>query len=156
GLFAALPLMACTTMPSPDPSPPVIGWVAPYAMDASMRALEATPGAAAGLTRMGLQFWNPGADGTPGGLAATDKTGQPVPPADVRRFRDWARQRGIAVLLTVYNNSSVTERWDWTLARNAFLLHRADFVRGLVDEMDRYQLDGIDIDLEGEGDLDAD
>jgi hypothetical protein len=155
-LAAALPLVACGTPPPADRAPPVIGWVAPYAMEPTMRALVATPAAASGLTRIGLQFWNPGADGTSVVLAAVDPTGKPVTPDDVKRFRDWARQRGIAVLLTVYNNSSVTRTWDWTLARNAFVLHRDAFVRALVDEMDNYQLDGIDIDLEGEGDMDAD
>ena len=133
-------------------SPPVIGWVPPYALEASMKGLESTPGVGASLTRMGLQFWNPSADGKSVVFAPVDKTGKPVMAADVIRFRDWARQRHIAVLLTVYNNSQVMNRWDWALARNAFVNQRAEFTKALLAEMDKYQLDGIDIDLEGEGD----
>ncbi|HEX6703631.1 MAG TPA: glycosyl hydrolase family 18 protein [Albitalea sp.] len=137
-------------------APPVIGWVPPYALAESMQGLEATPGVGAGLTRIGLQFWNPSADGRRVVFAPIDKTGQPVTPADVARFRDWARKRGIPVLLTVYNNSQVLGRWDWALARNAFINERAAFTAALVAEMDRHGLDGIDVDLEGEGDLEVD
>jgi hypothetical protein len=137
-------------------APPVIGWVPPYALDAAMRGLESTPGVAQGLTRIGLQFWNPSADGRGVVFAPLDKTGQPTTPVDVARFRDWAHQRHIPVMLTVYNNSQVIGAWDWALARHAFADQRAEFVRALVAEMDRYQLDGIDIDLEGEGDRSAD
>ena len=137
-------------------SPPVIGWVPPYALEASMKGLEATPGVGAGLTRVGLQFWNPSVDGKGLVFAPIDKSGKPVTAADVIRFRDWARQRHIAVLLTVYNNSQVLAKWDWTLARNAFVNQHAEFTKALLAEMDKYQLDGIDVDLEGEGDRSAD
>ena len=137
-------------------SPQVIGWVPPYALDASMRGLESTSGVGKGLTRIGLQFWNPSVDGKSVVFAPIDKTGKPVTASDVARFRDWARQRGIPVLLTVYNNSQTMEKWDWARARNAFASQRAEFSAALVAEMDKYQLDGIDIDLEGEGDLSID
>ena len=137
-------------------SPPVIGWVPPYALVASMRGLDSTPGVGAGLTRIGLQFWNPSIDGKSVVFAPVDKSGKPVTAADVIRFRDWARSRHIPVLLTVYNNSQVLGKWDWPLARNAFVNQRAEFTKALVAEMDRYQLDGIDIDLEGEGDQSVD
>jgi hypothetical protein len=138
------------------PGPQVIGWVPPYAMEESMRALEANPAVGSALTRLGLQLWNPSGDGRGLVFAPVDASGRQVTPADVSRFRDWARARGIQVLLTVYNNSQVLGRWDWALARGAFADHRAEFIRALVAEMDKYQLDGIDLDLEGEGDLDAD
>ena len=136
--------------------PQVIGWVPPYAMEESMRALQANPAVGKSLTRMGLQLWNPSVDGRGLVFAPVDASGKQVTAADVVRFRDWARARGIRVLLTVYNNSQVLGRWDWALARGAFVDHRAEFIRALVAEMDRYRLDGIDLDLEGEGDLDAD
>src|SRR3954447_21670345 len=126
-LLGAMAISGCTTPPPADPRPPVIGWVAPYAMDASMQALDATPPAANGVTRIGLQFWNPGADGTSVVYAPVDTTGKLVTDADVQRFRDWARPHGTAVLLTVYNNSAVTNRWDWPLARKAFVNHRSEF-----------------------------
>lgn len=153
---AGLVLAASGAAASAQATPPVIGWVPPYAMTESMHALEATPGVGAALTRMGLQFWNPSADGKRVVFAPVDKSGRPVSPADVQRFRDWARRRDIPVLLTVYNNSQVIGHWDWALARNAFVNQRAAFTRALVAEMETYRLDGIDLDLEGEGDQTAD
>jgi hypothetical protein len=144
------------TLAHAAPRPQVIGWVPPYALEASMRGLESSPAVGAALTRIGLQLWNPSVDGRGLVFAPIDATGQQVTGADVARFRDWARARGIRVLLTVYNNSQVLGRWDWALARNAFADHRAEFIQALVSEMDAYQLDGIDLDLEGEGELDAD
>lgn len=138
------------------PGPQVIGWVPPYALEASMRGLESNPAVGATLTRIGLQLWNPSADGKGLVFAPVDATGRQVTGADVIRFRDWARARGIEVLLTVYNNSQVIGKWDWALARGAFVGHRAAFIQALVAEMDKYGLDGIDLDLEGEGDFDAD
>ena len=137
-------------------APQVVGWVPPYALDASMKGLESSPAVGATLTRIGLQFWNPTRDGKGLVFAPVDATGKPVTPADVIRFRDWARARKIPVLLTVYNNSQVLGKWDWALARGAFAEHPAEFSAALLAEMERYELDGIDLDLEGEGDLDAD
>jgi hypothetical protein len=155
-VLAAAALALFTAAPAFAQQPQVIGWVPPYGMDAAMRGLESTPGVAKGLTRIALQFWNPSVDGKGLVFAPVDKTGAPVTATDVARFRDWAKQRRIPVLLTVYNNSQVLSKWDWSLARNAFVEHRAEFVRALVAEMDKHQLDGIDIDLEGEGDQGAD
>ncbi len=138
------------------PGPQVIGWVPPYALEASMRGLESSPAVGATLTRIGLQLWNPSVDGRGLVFAPIDATGQQVKGADVVRFRDWARTRSIQVLLTVYNNSQVLGKWDWALARGAFADHRAEFIQALVAEMDKFQLDGIDLDLEGEGDHSTD
>lgn len=149
-------LAACAHQPAPAAKVQVIGWVPAYGMEPSMRALRASPGVGTALTRIGLQFWNPSADGRGVVFAPIDKTGQPVTPADVIRFRDWARAHDIQVLLTVYNNSQVIGHWDWPLARKAFVEQPAAFTQALIDEMDKYRLDGIDLDLEGEGDFDAD
>ena len=141
---------------STQAAPPVIGWVPAYALDASMRGLESNPAIGGSLTRIGLQFWNPTPDGKGVVFAPVDASGKPVTSADVARFRDWARQRRIPVLLTVYNNSQVLGHWDWPLARGAFAEQPAAFSAALLAEMERHGLDGIDLDLEGEGDFDAD
>lgn len=137
-------------------APQVVGWVPPYGMDKAMQGLASTPGVGSGLTRLGLQFWNPSREGTGVVFAPVDASGKPVTAADVIRFRDWARARRIPVLLTVYNNSQVLGKWDWALARNAFALNREAFTNALVAEMEKFGLDGIDLDLEGEGELSAD
>ena len=56
----------------------------------------------------------------------------------------------------MYNNSQNLEKWDWDLAKRAFDTNRTAFIHALVAEMEKFQLDGIDLDLEGEGDFDAD
>jgi len=43
--------------------PQVMGWVPAYGIDASVKALTATPAIGQAMTRIGLQFWNPSADG---------------------------------------------------------------------------------------------
>ena len=160
--FCALALMnmvCAQALSAPDPaapSPQVMGWVPPYALEASAFGIHANPKIGQTLTRIGLQFWNPSPDGTGLAFAPTDKNGPLVSEASVLRFRDWARARNIKVLLTVYNNSRNTDKWDWDLARRAFAANRTVFIQALIAEMDKYQLDGIDLDLEGEGDFDAD
>jgi hypothetical protein len=154
-IAAAIIAMVVGT-PAALAAPPVIGWVPPYAIEKSMQGMQSTPGVGAGLTRLGLQFWNPTRDGKGVVFAPVDKSGAQVTDADVIRFRDWARARKIPVLLTVYNNSQVIGHWDWGLARNAFINHRAAFTQALLAEMDRHGLDGIDLDLEGEGSFEID
>lgn len=134
----------------------VMGWVPTYGLVESMNAMESHSKVADGLTRIGLQFWNPSADGRSLVFAPRNKQGDLVTAGDVFRFRDWAKSRRIKVLLTVYNNSQVSEKWDWTLAKRAFDTNRVDFSAALIKEMNKYELDGIDLDLEGEGDYDND
>ncbi len=136
--------------------PQVMTWVPAYGLAESMAAVESNSMIGAGLTRLGLQLWNPSPDGRSIVLAPTNKDGKQVLPDDVVRFRDWAKAHNIKVLLTIYNNSQVSAHWDWALARKAFADNRVAFSAALIKEMDKYALDGIDLDLEGEGDHDVD
>lgn len=150
-------LFCCAVFAEPGKHlPQVMGWVPAYGMQTSMAALESTPAIAQGLTRLGLQFWNPSSSGDGVVFAAVDQSGQKVDAAEVLRFRNWARRHQIKVFLTVYNNSQVGGQWDWALARRAFAEHPASFADALVREMTAYQLDGIDLDLEGEGEHEVD
>ncbi len=121
-----------------------------------MKAIESNPAIGANLTRLGLQLWNPSADGRGLVFAPKSAAGDLVTPADVIRFRDWARARKIKVLLTVYNNSQVLGTWDWGLAKRAFADHPQALSQALLAELKRFDLDGIDLDLEGEGNFEAD
>lgn len=138
------------------PSVQVIGWVPAYGVDASLQAMNSNPDIAKGLTRIGLQLWNPSKDGKSVVFAPVDEHGKLVSETQVRALVAWAKQRGIQVVLTVYNNSQVLKKWDWELARNAFAKQPRAFSRALIKEMQKYDLDGIDLDLEGEGALDQD
>ena len=136
--------------------PQVMGWVPAYGIAASMKALSATPAIGQAMTRIGLQFWNPSVDGTGLVFAPVDATGKPVTAANVQQLTRWARRNGVQPLLTVYNNSQVINRWDWALARRAFVDHPDEFTAALVAAVDKWELDGVDLDLEGEGDFSAD
>lgn len=153
---ALLAAGAAGAQPIGDPGPQVMGWVPAYGIEPARRALATTPGAGRGLTRIGLQFWNPSNDGRSVVFAPQDTTGKPVTPTQVREVVAWARAHGVQPLLTVYNNSQVINRWDWPLARRAFVDHPDDFAAALLAIVDTYGLAGVDLDLEGEGDHDAD
>lgn len=138
------------------PGPTVMGWVPTYGVAQSIAALNADPAIGRGLTRIGLQFWNPSPDGRGLVLAPVGADGTPVSPTVIAQLRDWAHARDIKVLLTVYNNSETTKVWNWKLARKAFTNHRTDFVESLAAEVQKYGLDGVDVDLEGDGFFDGD
>lgn len=131
----------------------IVAWVPPYRLAESRKALTHAPGGVTAdrwLSRLGLQFWIPDGEGK---VRYADR-GEPITDADVAVFRNWARKGGVEVLLTVYNHDG--KAWDWARAKRAFRDKRDAFIASLVAEMERHQLDGIDLDLEGEGHLEAD
>ncbi|WP_165864046.1 glycosyl hydrolase family 18 protein [Capsulimonas corticalis] len=130
---------------------PVAIWVPPYAIPASKAALTSSfgdTGPQNAITHLDLQFWTPTVQG---GVAYAQDPG--VNDAAVTDLRDWGHAHGIRVMMCVYNGAV---KWDWPLARAAFTDHEKDFVKNLVNEMDRLDLDGVDIDLEGPGETDKD
>ena len=133
----------------------IMTWVPPYAIEECQAVVEADFGecdAEDALTRVGLQFWIPNSDGTIS-YQNLGPWGNPND-ADVTWWRDWCAANDIECLLTIYNNDGST--WNWDLATSAFADNRATFVATLIAELDRLNLDGIDLDLEGIGDLNAD
>lgn len=131
---------------------PVMTWVPPYAVTKARTRLTPTEGApdpAQSLSHVALQFWVPQRDGNVKLVASFDK----ISDETVNDWRDWCHARGLRAILCVYNGE---EKWDWGLARDAFVTHRDDFVQAMLAELDRTGLDGIDIDLEGDGSFDGD
>ena len=61
------------------------------------------------------------------------------------------RTHNVRLLLCVYNGYK--DGWNWELAKNAFVTHRKQFIAALVSETVRLQLDGVDIDFEGKGNV---
>jgi len=123
-----------------------MSWVPPYGIDTSKIVLQGEFGdfsPSNGLTRLGLQFWIPTATG---GVLKTAEYGN-IPDSEITWFKNWGSLNGTEVLLCVYNN--VSGSWDWDLAVSAFDDSRSAFVSNLVATMNTYNLDGIDIDLEG-------
>ncbi len=131
-------------------------WVAPYAVVGSKARLNESFGGIGmkdGLSDLALQFWQPLPDGS--GVERVQR-GDDTSDAVVAELRDWGHAHGVRVLLCVYNFNVKTESWDWPWARSAFATHPTEFASSLVSEMQRLGLDGIDLDLEGNGSLDAD
>jgi hypothetical protein len=126
---------------------PNIAWVPSYSIGNCKTCLQKDFGGVGmkdGLTYLALQFYYPT---NSGGLTKS------VSDADVSWFRDWCRNNNVKVLLCVFN---ATGNWDWNLAKNAFANNKTAFVNALVAEVNRMNLDGVDIDLEGPGSYDGD
>jgi hypothetical protein len=102
---------------------------------------------------LALQYREPTADGS--GVQRAQR-GDYTSDAAVAEQRAWGRAHGVRVLLCVYNYNPKTESWDWPWARSGFADHPQEFASSLVAEMERLELDGIDLDLEGNGSLDGD
>lgn len=127
----------------------IVTWVSPYYINDSKIVLEASFGGIpvkSTISRLGLQFWNISSEGSVSLLHSTD--------ADVQWFADWGKQNNIKILLTVVNDGSVENGYpgfDWTLVRDACYGTRGDtLIANLLAEVDKYDLAGIDLDLEGE------
>lgn len=128
---------------------PVMTWVPAYARAKSLERLNEQYGSAGmsnALTHLALQFWEP----TTNGAVRIRAKYSPISDEDIFIFRDWAHARGIRVMLCVFNGM------DWPLARMAFADHGSEFAAALASEVSRLGLDGIDLDLEGEGKFDTD
>ena len=131
---------------------PVMTWIPPYAADKCKARLSESfdgVGMKDALTHLGLQFWVPTRDG---GIARAGRTNE-TSDAVIAELRDWGRSNGVRVLLCVYNH---VKSWDWSLASAAFAENPDKFIDALLGEMNRLQLDGVDVDLEGNGSFDAD
>lgn len=133
----------------------VMTWVAPYSVAKSKARLEESFGGVGmkdGLTHLALQFWEPTGEGGIRRVVRGDDTSD----AAVIALRDWGHAHGIRVLLCIYNYNVTTESWDWPAARAAFAGHPRELAASLVAEVDRLGLDGVDLDLEGNGEWGAD
>lgn len=128
---------------------PVTTWVAPYAVPKSGEALRAQPAIRAALTHLALQFWVPTRTGGVERVKQKDVTD-----AAIADLRDWGHAGGVRVMLCLYNH--VGGKWDWSIARSALADNGAALVANLVAEVERTGLDGVDIDLEGPGQFEAD
>jgi hypothetical protein len=161
--LALASLSGCLTGSTQDPSQnspaaprSVMTWVPPYAVGKSKARLNESFGGIGmkdGITDLGLQFWEPAPDGS---SVQRVERGDDTSDAAVAELRDWGRAHGVRVLLCVYNYNVKTASWDWPWARAAFATHPREFADSLLTELDRLDLDGIDLDLEGSGSLDGD
>lgn len=101
-------------------------------------------------TRICAQFWLPQTNGS-GAIITNELVGS----SEVTWLRDYCSANGQKFLLTVYNYYDVGG-WRWDVARDAFGTNKEAFAASLVDLCTAVGADGIDVDLEGDGDLDSD
>jgi hypothetical protein len=126
----------------------VMSWVPPYAIDECKTTLQSDFGdfsPSNALTRLGLQFWIPTVTG---GVVKTTEYGT-IHDSDIAWVQDWGSDNRVEILLCVYNLVSGDNASNWDLALSAFSTNRSTFVSNLVQTVQAYNLDGIDIDLEG-------
>jgi GH18 family chitinase len=123
-------------------------WVPPYNTDLCMSRLDQSFGEMRmkdGLSHLGLQFWRPVQEGQ---IELVDDF-KTINDSTIINFRNWGNVNNVRVLLCIYNGTR--EGWNWNLAKNAFDTNRKQFIKALVAETVRLQLDGVDIDFEGKG-----
>lgn len=143
-------LLISSTLYSKD----VMAWVSACDLDDARIELQKYYGMKEAISIFGLQWWLP--DGS-GGIEYSedyDPTDPDVtPPGDeaVEWFRKFADQNNIKLYLCLYNCLDLmgTPTWDWGLAKSAFVNNPTSTINALVSEMERLDLDGIDLDLEG-------
>jgi hypothetical protein len=126
---------------------PIMSWVPYYANKDALTTLNTKFGDHYGyevVNRIGLQFWNVKKNSTLDLLV------------DSAKVVDWVRYRegkDMEILLTVINNGekeSDYKGFDWKLLRVALSEGPDALVKSLVDEVKKYDLDGVDLDFEGE------
>jgi hypothetical protein len=130
----------------------VITWVPPYGIAAAKAQLVKTYsgyGPRNGITHLALQFFKPTKSG---GVGRATHYGT-ASSSDIKWFVTWGHKYGIKVVLCIYNGEN---GWDWPLAKAAFTTGKTAFVNNLIDKMNAFGFDGIDVDLEGIGDLNGD
>jgi len=149
-LCVALLLSANASAEFPEYAHPVMTWVPPYGIaKVQLNGPRGVPGVEEALTHLALQFWAPTRTGEVERVKQFGELGD----ATIAEFRTWAHAHGIRVMLCVYNG---VEKWDWPLARAAFAEHGEKFATALIEQALKLGLDGIDIDLEGNGSFDRD
>ena len=124
-------------------------WVPPYGIEEAKSTLVRDFGGIKmkdAITALGLQFWVPDTDRVVLKPSYAGSGTNDLNPTTVKWFTDWGKANGVPVMLCVYNSPG----WNWDEVRATLTdENRPKFVKALVDTMDKYGLDGIDIDYEG-------
>lgn len=132
----------------------VMTWVSPYFINDSKTVLATSFGGIpvrSTLSRVGLQFWNISSKGA---VSLQSNLNKQITDAEVNWWVNWGKQNSIKILLTVVNDG-VTEYgnngFDWRLVRAAcYGLQGNILIANLLAEVDKFDLAGVDLDLEGE------
>jgi len=131
----------------------VMAWVSACDIDDARTELQKFYGIKEAVNVIGLQWWLPNRSGAIKYSDDFDPSDTTIMPPDdnaVKWFRTFADQNGIKLYMCLYNclDNNGTPFWDWELAKSAFATYPSQTITGLVNEMERLKLDGIDVDLE--------
>jgi hypothetical protein len=130
-----------------------MAWVSACDLDDARIELQKYYGIKEAITIIGLQWWLPNLSGDL--LYSTDY--DPNDPdvhkpedATVKWFRDFTNQNGIELYMCLYNCEE--KLWDWSIAQTAFVdpTNRQKTIAAIIREVQRLNLDGVDLDLEAE------
>lgn len=132
----------------------VMAWVSACDLDDARIELQKYYGIKEAITIIGLQWWLPDLDGDLLYSTDYDTTDPDVhfpEDATVKWFRDFADQNNIDLYLCLFNCEE--KIWDWSIAQSAFVnpTDRQNTINALIREVQRLNLDGVDLDLEAEG-----
>lgn len=153
-------LFLCVFAPLFANEKPVISaWVPPYGIrECKANLQDSTIKAGEVLDRMGMLFWEASCTFTETDTTITGKLDFIYPTIDsseVVWFRDWAREHNVEALLCigfvmVPDEDYILENLDLNskLQKIAFHDNQDTLIRSLIDEMDKYDLDGIGLDFE--------
>ncbi len=125
--------------------------------------MDTTHRAGERIDRLGLPFWAPeviinGEDTIVSGeiILERNQWHQGVDSLDIVWYRDWTRENNVACLLTIgywllMDDTMSTETWaiNWELQKRAFADKKDVLVKALLDKVEEFDLDGVDVDLEG-------
>ncbi len=110
------------------------------AHDLTISNLDNNPHIEEGLTALALQYWNTASDGSLPYIKDENK------PEHVSYWVDRAHAKGIDVYMTV---TCIYQGHAWNpYVVDALTQNRAAYVKNMLDTVDHYNLDGVDIDLE--------
>ena len=127
-----------------------MSWIPAYEIKNSAEALQTDLGdgrsLAQAIDRVALQLWSP----VDGDLSLDKRASE----ADVWRLAAAAKQRNLRVLLGVSNayTDLGESGFSWDRARKAFAGNRDGFVQQIAAEIQKFGLDGVEIDIESEHD----
>ncbi len=123
----------------------ILTWVPYYSIESSKDALMSSVGnnrISNIITDIGLQFWSVDFSGN-----LTLINNNLVD--DINWFIEFSRVNNIRLHLTVVNKDESV--FDWSVVKGIVKPKiRAKFISQLIEEMSKYNLDGIDLDLEGD------
>lgn len=133
-------------------------WIPVYGIDnckAMMNDATRSEWIKNGITHIGLQFWVPGDEGAV--VFATDYQftwKASTIDQDVQDFVAWGNANNVKIMMCFHNIRDYD--FDWSYSQQVINDYPYETVDGVMDIVNHYGLDGVDVDFEGIGDFSSD